>query len=181
MRAGQGPAAGADPGQRGVALRCLAGACESGQLLVDVFVNYDCDLEGANLFERLVLALVRQAQAPPTVADASSPAAAEEAHLRLMVRAPALKPLLKTYSNLRQAPPPTVPNASSPAAAEEAHLRLMVRAPALKPLLKTYSNLRQAPPPTVPNASSPAAAEEAHLRLMVRARPQNPCSKPTAA
>lgn len=56
-----GPAGGApaaatavDPGLRAVALRCIAGACESGQLLVDVFVNFDCDLEGANLFERLV-------------------------------------------------------------------------------------------------------------------------------
>ena len=47
-------AAAVDPGQRAVALRCIAGACESGQLLVDVFVNFDCDLEGANLFERLV-------------------------------------------------------------------------------------------------------------------------------
>lgn len=84
--AGQGAAPGVDPGQKGVALRCLAGACESGQLLVDVFVNYDCDLEGANLFERLVLALVRTAQAPPAVTDASSAAAAEEAHLRLLVR-----------------------------------------------------------------------------------------------
>ena len=30
-----------------------------GQLLVDLFVNYDCDLESSNLFERLVMALVR--------------------------------------------------------------------------------------------------------------------------
>ena len=44
-------------------MRCLAALCEDGQLLVDVFVNYDCDLEGANLFERLVTALVRIAQA----------------------------------------------------------------------------------------------------------------------
>jgi len=43
----------ADAAQRAVALRCIAGACESGQLLVDVFVNFDCDLEGANLIERL--------------------------------------------------------------------------------------------------------------------------------
>lgn len=52
--------------------------------MVDIFVNYDCDLEGANLFERLVLALVRTAQAAPQASD--SPAiAAEEAHLRLLV------------------------------------------------------------------------------------------------
>lgn len=69
-----------------MALRCLAGACESGQLLVDIFVNYDCDLEGANLFERLVLALVRTAQAAPSASDTPA-AAAEEAHLRLLVRA----------------------------------------------------------------------------------------------
>lgn len=45
-----------------VVMRCLSGVCENGQLLVDIFVNYDCDLEGANLFERMVLALVRIAQ-----------------------------------------------------------------------------------------------------------------------
>ncbi|CAL8462959.1 g2493 [Coccomyxa elongata] len=81
---GQGSAgAGGEAGQRAVALRCLAGACESGQLLVDIFVNYDCDLEGANLFERLVLALVRTAQAAPSASDAPA-AAADEAHLRLL-------------------------------------------------------------------------------------------------
>jgi hypothetical protein len=83
---GQGGAPAApEAGQKAVALRCLAGACESGQLLVDIFVNYDCDLEGANLFERLVLALVRTAQAAPSASD--SPAvAADEAHVRLLVR-----------------------------------------------------------------------------------------------
>ena len=72
-----------DLAQRSIALKCLSGACENGQLLVDIFVNYDCDLEGANLFERLILALVRTAQAAPSSAD--SPAtAADEAHLRLL-------------------------------------------------------------------------------------------------
>ncbi|KAF9622202.1 hypothetical protein IFM89_030060 [Coptis chinensis] len=32
------------------------------QMLVDIFVNYDCDLEAANLFERMVLALSKIAQ-----------------------------------------------------------------------------------------------------------------------
>ena len=88
MRAagGQAPAPTVDLVQRSIALRCLSGACENGQLLVDIFVNYDCDLEGANLFERLVLALVRTAQAPPA---ADSPAiAADEAHLRLLASLP---------------------------------------------------------------------------------------------
>ncbi len=43
-----------DLGQRAVVLRCLEAQCGDGQLLVDLFVNYDCDLEGANLFERTV-------------------------------------------------------------------------------------------------------------------------------
>ena len=53
-----------DTALRGVVIRCLGAICESGQQLTDLFVNYDCDLEGANLFERMVLALVRLAQGP---------------------------------------------------------------------------------------------------------------------
>lgn len=49
-------------GHKGVVIRCIEAVCDNGQLLVDIFVNYDCDLEGANLFERLVLAMVRIAQ-----------------------------------------------------------------------------------------------------------------------
>ena len=37
------------------------------QLLVDLFVNYDCDLESSNLFERMVNAIVRVAQNPMQV------------------------------------------------------------------------------------------------------------------
>ncbi len=50
---------------------CARGAAvqvsRDGQLLVDLFVNYDCDLESSNLFERTVNALVRLAQQPPIV------------------------------------------------------------------------------------------------------------------
>ncbi|KAL4543975.1 hypothetical protein Ndes2437B_g01778 [Nannochloris sp. 'desiccata'] len=52
----------ADTAQKAVALRCLQALCSDGQLLVDLFVNYDCDLGGANLFERTIAALVRVAQ-----------------------------------------------------------------------------------------------------------------------
>lgn len=38
-------------------LRCLEAHCSDGQLLVDLFVNYDCDLDNSNLFERMVMAL----------------------------------------------------------------------------------------------------------------------------
>lgn len=55
-------AAPVDIAHKAVVLRCIQAMCENGQLLVDLFVNYDCDLEGANLFERMVTALVRIAQ-----------------------------------------------------------------------------------------------------------------------
>ncbi|KAK3285829.1 hypothetical protein CYMTET_6580 [Cymbomonas tetramitiformis] len=43
-------------------LRCLQQHCLDSQLLVDLFVNYDCDLEAGNLFERTVNTLVKVAQ-----------------------------------------------------------------------------------------------------------------------
>jgi brefeldin A-inhibited guanine nucleotide-exchange protein len=43
-------------------LRCLREVCGDGQLLVDLFVNYDCDLGSSNLFERLINGLVKIAQ-----------------------------------------------------------------------------------------------------------------------
>lgn len=57
---------------RVVVLRCLREVCSDGQLLVDLFVNYDCDLGSSNLFERMVNGLVKMAQvttspAAPTV------------------------------------------------------------------------------------------------------------------
>lgn len=33
----------------------LEKVCKDSQMLADVFVNYDCDLEGPNLFERTVI------------------------------------------------------------------------------------------------------------------------------
>ncbi|EFJ50436.1 hypothetical protein VOLCADRAFT_80189 [Volvox carteri f. nagariensis] len=50
-----------------VVLRCLKELCHDGQLLLDLFVNFDCDLDSSNLFERLVNSLVRQAQQPVQV------------------------------------------------------------------------------------------------------------------
>lgn len=52
---------------------------------VDLFVNYDCDLEGANLFERMVTALVRIAQTGATP-DAPLQQQDEERALRVLVR-----------------------------------------------------------------------------------------------
>ena len=50
-------------------LRLLQPCCLDGQLLIDLFVNYDCDLENSNLFERLLLCLVRKAQGSHTAPD----------------------------------------------------------------------------------------------------------------
>lgn len=35
----------------------LEKTCNDPQLLVDIFVNYDCDLESTNLFQQLVRAV----------------------------------------------------------------------------------------------------------------------------
>jgi guanine nucleotide-exchange factor len=43
----------------------LEKACNDPQMLADIFVNYDCDLEATNLFERMVNSLSRLAQGSP--------------------------------------------------------------------------------------------------------------------
>ncbi|PKA52423.1 Brefeldin A-inhibited guanine nucleotide-exchange protein 5 [Apostasia shenzhenica] len=48
--------------QRTSVLRMLEKVCKDPQMLTDVFVNYDCDFEAQNLFERMVNALSRIAQ-----------------------------------------------------------------------------------------------------------------------
>lgn len=35
--------------------RMIDKVCKDPQMLVDVYVNYDCDLEAPNLFERMVI------------------------------------------------------------------------------------------------------------------------------
>lgn len=37
--------------------RMLEKVCKDPQMLVDVYVNYDCDLEAPNLFERMVCSI----------------------------------------------------------------------------------------------------------------------------
>jgi guanine nucleotide-exchange factor len=43
-------------------LRMLEKVCKDSQMLVDLYVNYDCDLEAPNLFERMVTTLSKLAQ-----------------------------------------------------------------------------------------------------------------------
>ena len=54
--------ASADAMAKTAVLKCLERVSKDGQVLVDLFVNYDCDIEGGNLFERTVSATVRLAQ-----------------------------------------------------------------------------------------------------------------------
>lgn len=54
--------AASDAVQKSVTLKCLEEVSMDGQLLVDLFVNYDCDIEGVNLFERTISGTVRLAQ-----------------------------------------------------------------------------------------------------------------------
>jgi len=54
------PGGGGSPyAQRVTVLRCLGHQARDAQLMVDLFVNYDCDLNSTNLFERLVGVLLR--------------------------------------------------------------------------------------------------------------------------
>lgn len=65
-----------------VVLRCIEAKCIDGQLLVDLFVNYDCDLENSNLFERLIMALVRKAQGSGSSLELSEKSQQQESILR---------------------------------------------------------------------------------------------------
>jgi len=47
---------------RSTVLQSLQQHCMDPQLLVDLFINYDCDLESSNIFERTVNTLVKMAQ-----------------------------------------------------------------------------------------------------------------------
>ena len=48
-----------DPVQLVAVLEALKSLCADGQLMVDLFVNYDCDLQASNLFERTLKGLAK--------------------------------------------------------------------------------------------------------------------------
>lgn len=62
-------------------LRMLEKVCNDPQMLVDVYVNYDCDLEAPNLFERMVTTLSRIAQGVQN-ADPNSVAASQTTSIK---------------------------------------------------------------------------------------------------
>ncbi|KAL6501089.1 Brefeldin A-inhibited guanine nucleotide-exchange protein 5 [Orobanche hederae] len=53
---------GSDVNQKINVLRTLEKVCKDPQMLVDLYVNYDCDLEAPNLFERVIAILSKIAQ-----------------------------------------------------------------------------------------------------------------------
>ncbi|KAJ6406636.1 hypothetical protein OIU84_010196 [Salix udensis] len=57
-------------------LRMLEKVCKDPQMLVDVYVNYDCDLEAPNLFERMVTTLSKISQGTQ-IADPNSAAVSQ--------------------------------------------------------------------------------------------------------
>ncbi|XP_051145511.1 brefeldin A-inhibited guanine nucleotide-exchange protein 2-like [Andrographis paniculata] len=60
--------------QKMTVLQFLGKLCSDSQILVDIFLNYDCDVNASNIFERLVNGLLKTAQGVPHgVASALQP------------------------------------------------------------------------------------------------------------
>ncbi|KAM0048372.1 putative Sec7 domain, mon2, dimerization and cyclophilin-binding domain, Sec7 domain superfamily [Helianthus debilis subsp. tardiflorus] len=60
--------------QKMIVLRFLERLCVDSQVLVDIFINYDCDVNSSNIFERMVHGLLKTAQGvPPGVATTLLP------------------------------------------------------------------------------------------------------------
>ncbi|WOL09683.1 hypothetical protein Cni_G18436 [Canna indica] len=51
--------------QKMIVLRFMEKLCIDSQILVDIFINYDCDVHSSNIFERMVNGLLKTAQGPP--------------------------------------------------------------------------------------------------------------------
>ncbi|KAL4567153.1 hypothetical protein LXL04_022727 [Taraxacum kok-saghyz] len=68
--------------QKMIVLKFLERLCVDSQILVDVFINYDCDVNSSNIFERMVNGLLKTAQgAPPGVTTTLLPP--QEASMKL--------------------------------------------------------------------------------------------------
>jgi brefeldin A-inhibited guanine nucleotide-exchange protein len=68
--------------QKMIVLRFLEKLCLDSQILVDIFINYDCDVNSSNIFERMVNGLLKTAQGvPPGVTTTVLPP--QEATLKL--------------------------------------------------------------------------------------------------
>uniref|UniRef100_A0A5B6ZVK9 Putative brefeldin A-inhibited guanine nucleotide-exchange protein 5 n=1 Tax=Davidia involucrata TaxID=16924 RepID=A0A5B6ZVK9_DAVIN len=85
-------------------LRMLEKVCKDSQMLVDLFVNYDCDLEAPNLFERMVTTLSKIAQGTqnvdPNSVSASQTGSVKGSSLQCLVNV--LKSLVDWEKSLRE-------------------------------------------------------------------------------
>ncbi|XP_059654108.1 brefeldin A-inhibited guanine nucleotide-exchange protein 1 isoform X1 [Cornus florida] len=52
--------------QKMTVLNVLEMICQDSQIIIDIFVNYDCDVDAPNIFERTVNGLLKTAQGPPS-------------------------------------------------------------------------------------------------------------------
>lgn len=64
-------------------LDVIISLCSDAQCIVDIFVNYDCDLQSTNIFERIVTILSRIAQAKSHAKDNDVAAKIRDRNLRL--------------------------------------------------------------------------------------------------
>ena len=69
--------------QRWMVLDALILMCSDPQCIVDIFVNYDCDLQSTNIFERIVTILSKIAQAKGQANANDIPAKIRERNLRI--------------------------------------------------------------------------------------------------
>ncbi|XP_047946268.1 brefeldin A-inhibited guanine nucleotide-exchange protein 2-like [Salvia hispanica] len=68
--------------QKMTILRFLEKLCVDSQILMDIFLNYDCDVNASNIFERMVNGLLKTAQGvPPGVSSTLQPP--QDASLKL--------------------------------------------------------------------------------------------------
>ncbi|KAI4344676.1 hypothetical protein L6164_011875 [Bauhinia variegata] len=85
-------------------LRMLEKVCKEPQVVVDIFVNYDCDLEAPNLFERMVKILSKIAQGiqntDPNSVAGSQTASIKGSSLQCLVNV--LKSLVDWENSLRE-------------------------------------------------------------------------------
>ena len=75
-------------------LAALQALCAEGQVMVDLFVNYDCDLQAANLFERSMKGLSKLLRKSPP----SSVFAAQQANKTKDVALEAVLAILKSLN-----------------------------------------------------------------------------------
>lgn len=69
--------------QKWMVLDALISMCSDAQCIVDLFVNYDCDLQTTNIFERIVTILSKIAQAKGHANANDLPAKIKERNLRI--------------------------------------------------------------------------------------------------